>query len=213
MAARQRRRRRGARSARSLVLRAVRAVPCLTDAQIAARVGCHPSTVSRHRRSITSGMGLAHGSPPLLERAVNDPGCSPPRLARLACDNAQAVRLAAAAHPNSPSFFLSRLACDNVAWVRGGVARRGDCPPRLLALLSKDSAWIVRKSVARNPACPPQLVNRLASDSYPQVNFAARQELMRRQKSDTDRRREVLLDRVWGQELMSSQRPERRPGP
>ena len=193
------------RSLRDRVLRAARAMPAATPAQIAAKVGCHPRTTVRHlsraprrgsplrpvhQQIIRGGRDIARCPPRLLRRCSMDPswtvcshaalhpGCLPSTLAQLAVHDDWGVRECAARHPRCPPVFLSRLACDENTQVRESAACHPRCPPEALLRLADDSSQRIRVQVAGNPNCPPRLLARLATDPDQRTRDAAQRRVL-----------------------------------
>ena len=153
---------------RQRVLRIARARPDQTSAQLAAAVGCHPSTVRKHLRTVrlTRRPAAVCVEAASLEQLT----ASPHRAAadRLRWDG----DLGGEARQSRDPVLLARLAADRAWWVRQGVASNPATPAHALELLAGpawDPVWPGREKaemcarVAANPGCPPRLAARLAA--------------------------------------------------
>ena len=118
------------RSVRDRVLRAARDSSHLNVVQIAALVGCHRSTASKH-------LNRCHGA----------------ALALLTRGSDSDARRDVAGRPNCPPRLLVRLADDPDMRVRGAAAGNGNCPAAALDRLGVDSDADVRGAAAANPNC------------------------------------------------------------
>ena len=94
-------------------------------------------------------------------------------VAKHASEYAYDVRLALAAHPDTPAETLYQLAEDKESGVRQGVASNKNTPSEVLAHLAKDDFEQVRLSVAANPNSPEKTLARLAQDQSEEVRRAA----------------------------------------
>lgn len=174
MRPRTRRRRHGLREA---VLRAARAAPGATAAEIARRVGCDPTTARRHLRTMTitaasPASTLQAATAADLTAAAERSTGEHRRVLEAAAHTLFHRRLTAAASPDCASGMHGRLAADNAAVVRGRAARNDRCPPLLVRRYAADAHWDVRRTVAVRGDCPPQLRLRLAGDPNPKVRAA-----------------------------------------
>ena len=166
---------------RTAVTRTARVAPHLTVLQIAARLRCHPSTVSKHLprrippRSVRSAQVVADPDPQIRATLAASSLCPPAALARLAADAEYSVRAVVADHPNGPPGSLSRLAGDPIWDVPATVASNGNCPPATLNRLCgyTDDDGAVRYAAARHRNCPPAALRRLLNDEDPAIRHAA----------------------------------------
>ena len=178
------------------VLRIARSAPQASVKQIAARVGCHPSTVRRHlnRRPGPGSLTDDSAGRGLPVRVIRQSSCPPPLLRRFGEYADQGVASAAIGNPSYPASrltckalhgpLLSRVhAVSNAAcrpsilgWLAGNapelaswIAGNDNTPPKALVRLSADNNAETRHQVAKNPNCPPRALDRLAGDHNWQV--------------------------------------------
>ena len=146
------------------VLRTARHGPHLTAKQIAATVGCHPSTVTKHLRT-------HNRVPPTSRSERRDTAASscttPATLMTLSRTDDTETRNQAASNPRCPPATLTRLANDPNRDVRWQASSNANCPPAALARFAADPDGHARRSAAGNPNCPPPTLARLAADTDP----------------------------------------------
>ena len=140
------------RQVRPVVLRLARAGPQLTIAQIAAAASCHPSTASKHLRSVPPG-----------------------RRGLQACPVGGDERRVAAMHPKLSAELAGRLAGSSDPHERKSVARNKRCPPVLARRLAADPDAEVRGCAACQPELRGGPLVRLLGDQSGPVRALAAQ--------------------------------------
>ena len=158
---------------RERILRLARSSPRLTQRQIAAVVGCHPDSVSRHLRGLHP-LGARHRTKP--QPFTSQEAAS---LTRLAMTGFSADITAAARGTDSSYYADDELYeqerdrySQDPEEAAEPAARAPDCPPALLEKLSHRRRR-VRRQVAANPNCPADTLDRLAGDPSCEVREAA----------------------------------------
>ena len=142
-------------SVRVRVWRAARHSPHLTVGQVAALVGCHPSTARKHlnnratappavtlrQRTVAQRLAVSRsllvrlprgGDPDARKTAAADIATQPAALARLAADHDGNVRYVAAGNAATPPAALARLAAGHDENVRYVAAGNAATPPAAL---------------------------------------------------------------------------------
>lgn len=163
------------------MLRAARAHPAASAAELASRVRCHPSTVTRHltglrqrqrRRGLRPAQVVLAGSDTApQDRALLRAGGTLHAVTALR----EASLMAMAARQDENEASLSAFADNPDPLLRAAVAANRTCPPYLLkslalAHLDSESLGWVRAAAVAHPACP-EGVRALAADSgfWPEV--------------------------------------------
>ena len=151
--------------------RSARAAPELNVAQIARQVGCHPSTVRKHLRTMPlpgspAAVRVEAASLAQLQASTRHAGTG-------RCLKADAGTRGDKARSSRDPVLLARLADDPAVWVCVGAAGNPATPTQALARLAA-AAWTphferggddLALRVAANPGCSPRLLARLAAAS------------------------------------------------
>lgn len=149
-------------------MRTARSTPTATAVQIAAAVGCHPSTVRKHLAPTPARAAAAADD--IRRRGALDATAS--QLWRMLADGDRDVRWWAAANPRCPP-ATARLSNDSDPGVRSTAVSNPNCPPALLRRAARHLHADVRAAAAGNPSLPPTLRSRLIADRDPAVQAAA----------------------------------------
>ena len=168
---------------RRRIQRTARLNPRLTHAQIAAWVGCHPSTVSEqlrgsggvHARRLADGVRgpwlyqankRLHGFPTEAVARITYslpngyPPDLPPRrlIAEAAAADDDESRRGAARHTSCPLWLLRQLLEDPQRDVRSAAASNKTLPGWLLAETAASADRASASAAVANPSCPPAVV-------------------------------------------------------
>ena len=118
--------------------------------------------------------GSPNSVPNQLAMEAMNPDTPPDRLAELATDERDWLRVYVARNPHTPLDTLARLAEDRYIFVREAVAINESTPPDILARLAEDENVFVREAVASNEDTPPDRLALLAEDEDEGVRRKAR---------------------------------------
>ena len=156
------------------IVRVARAQPSWSSEMIAARVGCHASTVRKHMPGRVRGRRpTAAHTPEQRALAAFRPDTEPHLLADLARGPNPTLRDLTAENTSIPLPALLRLQRDRDDRVRWSALSNPTCPPRLLARLAHHRDRDVRLAVADNTATPASALERLVADSDASVRWSA----------------------------------------
>ena len=168
------------RTVQARVRRVARSRPAASARQIAALVGCHPSTVRKYladRHTLQQDRPVVLASQPDEAPAIDGKqrptdlfgatGAREP-LPSIVLRESRLMALAAQANPNQE--FLDTYTDNPDPLIRAAAAGNPGCPPHLLAQLARDTSQWVQAAAVAHPRCPhPARSGAATTGFYPAV--------------------------------------------
>ena len=169
------------RSLRRIVVRAARAAPAATTSDIAAAVGCHPSTVRRHLadrlrfgdRAVAVAQSATQATLRRELQRVTAAGLAGPSLAIERALAKKPTRSLAGVRLEGCGWLAERLATDQVWEIRERAVTSRHASSWLLRRAGCGAVKDLQGPATRNPRTPPAALDAAARSQIPGVRVVA----------------------------------------